>query len=735
MTLAQWKFSGRRDITPFGGIDMKIKTTLSLISLFIIAVVAHAQAPSKAEEAAARLRSLYFSQDFDGGYAEGQRQVARFPDAEETRAWLILHMSRNNMVKEAVETAEKMIASKPDSFWSLFAMAGALNRHEERGSEALVASEKALALQPRHPDAIWMRAEALRRQNKKDEAIDFIEKNQGKLKNPAELIVTKALVLYPTDGPKRDEAKVTAAFAAFEEARRIDPQNLNASYLHGLYLNASRRYAESHALLKKAVALAPSSVWTHWEYWNAIMGLKDRSEEQKQAEVESDINALLSIRGDSLVTLARIADQYGRFKLADKQNATEDRILELGPESREAEWTLVNRYRRFRSEMKQGEAKDPAKVAAYRKMLRDFIARPRHEQERLKGDAYRELFYLVKDDSLTSADEILEVVNGMVKYEGLNPHTTYAEGAIAIAERKKHFREAEKIARAGVLEAKKKIDSQRRFYETEGDYEKGLNWMTSLMYDALGWVFFNEGRLDEAEKELLRAYDLNREGMSTLLHLGRVYEAKNDLEKAEEYYIKGSGIQTTGENPNAGALEKLYEKRKGSLEGYEQYLAKIKDLDRAKRRERILQERVGEPQPAAAFDLKSISGTPVSLESLRGKIVVINFWGVWCGWCVEEMPEFQKLHEKYKNDPDVVILTINNDPNPGIVRPWMQKNKYGFAVLFDDGFVNKAGITAFPTTWFLDRQGRKAFVKVGWSEKLAEEFGWRIETLRGAQMN
>lgn len=714
---------------------MKIKTVLSLISLFILASVAHAQTAGSAEEAAAKLRAMYFSQDFEGGCAEGKKLVARFPDSEEARAWLILSMSRNNMVEEAVKAAEKMIASKPDSFWSLFAMAGALNRHDERGSEALAASEKALALAPDHPDAIWMRAEALRRQNKKGEAIDFIEKNRGKLKNPAELIVTKALVLYPFDGPKRDEAKIAAAFAAFEEARRIDPQNLNAWYLHGYYLSASRRYAESYALLKKAVVLAPSSVWTHQEYWNAVTGLKDRSDEQKQAEVEVDIAALLAIRGDSPAALARIAAQYDRFKLSGKQKETEDRILQLDPDSREAEWVMVNRYRRFRSEMKPEEAKDPKQIEAYRKMLRDFIARPRHNQERLKGDAYRELFYSVKDDSKVSADELLEVVNGMVKYEGINPHTTYTLGAMAIAERKKNFREAEKIAREGIVEAKKKIDSQRRFYETEGDYEKSLNWMTSLMYDALGWVFFNEGRLDEAEKELLKAYDLNREGLATLLHLGRLYEAKKDLDKAEESYIKGTGIQTPGENPNIKALRDLYQKRKGSLEGYEQYLAKIKDLDRAKRRERILLERISEPQPVVAFNLKSIAGTPVSLESLKGRIVVINFWGIWCGPCVNEMPEFQKLHEKYKDDPDVVIVTINNDRNPGIVQPWMQKNKYGFSVLFDDGYLDKAGINTFPTTWFLDRQGRKTFVKVGWSEKLMEEFGWRIEALRGAQTN
>ena len=56
----------------------------------------------------------------------------------------------------------------------------------------------------------------------------------------------------------------------------------------------------------------------------------------------------------------------------------------------------------------------------------------------------------------------------------------------------------------------------------------------------------------------------------------------------------------------------------------------------------------------------------------------------------------------------------------------------GPQMLFDDGYVSKAEIYAFPTTWFLDREGRKVFEKSGWSEKLVEEFAWRIEAIRGA---
>jgi hypothetical protein len=51
-------------------------------------------------------------------------------------------------------------------------------------------------------------------------------------------------------------------------------------------------------------------------------------------------------------------------------------------------------------------------------------------------------------------------------------------------------------------------------------------------------------------------------------------------------------------------------------------------------------------------------------------------------------------------------------------------------VLIDDGYLAKAGVFAFPTTWFLDREGRIAFDVEGWTKELVEEFSWRIEALR-----
>ena len=148
------------------------------------------------------------------------------------------------------------------------------------------------------------------------------------------------------------------------------------------------------------------------------------------------------------------------------------------------------------------------------------------------------------------------------------------------------------------------------------------------------------------------------------------------------------------------------------------------------RRKRVLAERIAKARVAPSFKLKTLDGKSVSLDDLKGKVAVVNFWGVWCGWCVREMPEFQKLAAKYAHDAHVRVLTIDNDQNPEQVRKFMRDKKYTFAVLLDDGFVGKNSITSFPTTWFLDKQGRIAFDKRGASDKLLEEFSWRVEALR-----
>jgi thiol-disulfide isomerase/thioredoxin len=166
------------------------------------------------------------------------------------------------------------------------------------------------------------------------------------------------------------------------------------------------------------------------------------------------------------------------------------------------------------------------------------------------------------------------------------------------------------------------------------------------------------------------------------------------------------------------------------LEGWEKLVTDLEEKDRVRRKENILNERIANPELLTAFTLKRLDGSSISSEEMRGKVIAINFWGVWCHWCVKEMPEYQQLSDKYVKDKDVLILTINNDGDNDMVTKWMKDKKYNFAVLIDDNYNSSVDVNSYPTTFFVDRQGHIAFIKIGWSAKLLEEFSWRIETLK-----
>ena len=80
----------------------------------------------------------------------------------------------------------------------------------------------------------------------------------------------------------------------------------------------------------------------------------------------------------------------------------------------------------------------------------------------------------------------------------------------------------------------------------------------------------------------------------------------------------------------------------------------------------------------------------------------------------------------------MTFLTVCvNEPTRSHVKQWMGQRGWDFTVLWNDGYNRKAGVRAFPTTLFLDREGRVAFRVVGGGERIIQEFGWRVDALGG----
>jgi thiol-disulfide isomerase/thioredoxin len=91
------------------------------------------------------------------------------------------------------------------------------------------------------------------------------------------------------------------------------------------------------------------------------------------------------------------------------------------------------------------------------------------------------------------------------------------------------------------------------------------------------------------------------------------------------------------------------------------------------------------PRPAPSFNLKTPSGDFINLESLKGKVVLVDFWATWCKPCIASMPDVQKLHEKYQSKGLMVLGVSIDDDGPKKVVPFLAKSKtkFTYPILLD----------------------------------------------------
>lgn len=112
---------------------------------------------------------------------------------------------------------------------------------------------------------------------------------------------------------------------------------------------------------------------------------------------------------------------------------------------------------------------------------------------------------------------------------------------------------------------------------------------------------------------------------------------------------------------------------------------------------------------APNFILRDIDGKLVKLSDFRGKkIVVINFWASWCPFCLEEMPDFEEVAQKYKDD--VVILGINRGEKREIALDYAKNQlpvEITFPILLDsnEDVSNVYILRGMPVTYFIDKNG------------------------------
>ena len=116
---------------------------------------------------------------------------------------------------------------------------------------------------------------------------------------------------------------------------------------------------------------------------------------------------------------------------------------------------------------------------------------------------------------------------------------------------------------------------------------------------------------------------------------------------------------------------------------------------------------VRDPEAAPDFKAEGLDGKVLSLAGSRGKVILLNFWATWCGPCRAEIPDLIALQRKYKDQLQVIALTVDEDDATLIKKVIAESGiNYPVAMSPPEVRIQYGGITALPTSFVLDTQGR-----------------------------
>ena len=137
--------------------------------------------------------------------------------------------------------------------------------------------------------------------------------------------------------------------------------------------------------------------------------------------------------------------------------------------------------------------------------------------------------------------------------------------------------------------------------------------------------------------------------------------------------------------------------------------------------------------PAAAapdFTLRTMSGPNMRLAEQRGRVVMVNFWATWCGPCRQEMPQLDRLYQKYKSS-GFVLLGVNVDDDTRKAADVASKLGVSFPVLLDtDKAVSKLyDLSTMPSTVLIDRDGKVRYVHRGYLTGYEDNYDKQIREL------
>ena len=134
-----------------------------------------------------------------------------------------------------------------------------------------------------------------------------------------------------------------------------------------------------------------------------------------------------------------------------------------------------------------------------------------------------------------------------------------------------------------------------------------------------------------------------------------------------------------------------------------------------------------------AFTMKDLSGKTVNNASLKGKVVIFDFWATWCGPCMKASPLMQSLHKKY-GSKGLMVIGAKVQDDEGSAADYAKK--HGYTYKFTNGgdpLFNAFKVGGIPCFVFVDKKGVVNKVQIGYGDELVTQFETRVKTLLAAK--
>jgi thiol-disulfide isomerase/thioredoxin len=212
-------------------------------------------------------------------------------------------------------------------------------------------------------------------------------------------------------------------------------------------------------------------------------------------------------------------------------------------------------------------------------------------------------------------------------------------------------------------------------------------------------------------------------------------------EEAVRYYAEAFAL------PDARALEAgragdrarmgaLYRKLRGSEAGLGDIVLQAYDRTAEALHEREMRLREVDPNARLTnpmeFTLTGLEGGKLALASLKGKVLVLDFWATWCGPCRAQHQLYEEVKARFKNTPEVVFLSVNTDEERDLVPEFIAEHKWDKKVYFEDGLASVLKIQSIPTSILINKRGEiesrmNGFDPDRFVEQLSERVGQALK--------